>query len=169
MVLDEYRRHPLALLRIHARHRHQIFQRHLRRDLAFAHLLLDRFRQPLHQSQTPRHPARAAVEAARQFVHRVTEALLHLNQQPALFQRAFLRAESQRPRQHQSFGFAHRPHCGFDRVPAELLQRGDALVAVDHQVTFMVVLGNDYYDRGLLAAVGQRCQQPALAERLTDS
>jgi len=168
-VLSEHRRHPLALLRIHARHRHQIFQRHLRRDLALAHLLLDRFRQPLHQSQTPRYPARAAVEAARQFVHRVPEALLHLNQQPALFQRAFLRAEAQRPRQHQGLGFAHRPHCGVDRIPAELLQRGDALVAVNHQVAFVVVWGNNYHDRGLLAAVGQRRQQSALAERLTDS
>src|SRR5580658_5829843 len=111
----------------------------------------------------------ARASRRKELVDRVTEALLHLNQQPALFQRALLRAESQRPRQHQGFGFAHRPHRGFDRIPAELLQRGDALVAVDHQVTFAVVLGNDYYDRGLLAAVGQRRQQPALAERLTDS
>jgi hypothetical protein len=168
-VRDQSGRHARAIVRVDSRHRRQILHRHLRRELSFAHLLLDRFRQPLHQSQTPRHPARAAVEAARQFVHRVTEALLHLDQQPALFQRALLRAESQRPRQHQSFGLAHPPDRGFDRIPAELLQRGEALVAVDHQVTFMVVLGNDYYYRGLLAAVGQRCQQPALAERLTDS
>jgi hypothetical protein len=48
MVRDEHGRHPLALLRIHAGYRHQILQRYLRRDLAFAHLLLDRFRQPFH-------------------------------------------------------------------------------------------------------------------------
>jgi hypothetical protein len=47
-VLDEHRRHPLALLPIHAGYRHQILQRHWRRNLACAHLLLDRFRQPLH-------------------------------------------------------------------------------------------------------------------------
>ena len=71
-----------------ARHRHQILHRHLRRDLALAHLLLDRFRQQLHQRQPPRHPAHAAIEPARQLLQPVAEALLQLRQQPAYFQRA---------------------------------------------------------------------------------
>lgn len=49
VMLPEDRRHPLAVLQALARHRHQILQGHLRRDLAFAHLLLNRFRQNLHQ------------------------------------------------------------------------------------------------------------------------
>ena len=44
-VRDEGGGHALAMLRIHAGHRHQILHRHLRRNLPFAHLLLDRFRQ----------------------------------------------------------------------------------------------------------------------------
>jgi hypothetical protein len=43
-MLGEDCRHPLASFEILARDWHQKFQRHLRQDLAFAHLLLDRFR-----------------------------------------------------------------------------------------------------------------------------
>src|ERR1035441_10658020 len=110
-------RHACAVVGADSRHRHQMLHRHLRREFSFAHLLLDRFRQQLHQRQPPRHPTGAAVEAARQFIQTIAEALLHLRQQPALFERAFLRAEPQRPRQQQSFGFAHRPDRGFDCVP----------------------------------------------------
>src|ERR1019366_1516769 len=98
----------------------------------------------------------------------IAEAPLHLRQQPALFESALLRAEPQRPRQQQRFGFAHRPDRGFHRVPAQLFQRGHALVAVDHQVTLAVVLGNDHHDGRLLAAVSQRRQQSALPVRLAD-
>lgn len=65
VVLGEDLCHPLAILQALASHRHQEFQRHLRRDLALAHLLLDRFRQNLHQCQPPRYPAHTAVEPAR--------------------------------------------------------------------------------------------------------
>ena len=65
-MLDEDGGHPLAVLHVDARHRHQILHRQLRRQLAFAHLLLDRFRQHLHQPQTARHPTHAPVEAAPQ-------------------------------------------------------------------------------------------------------
>src|ERR1017187_9161567 len=44
-VFDECGRHSLAMLRTHTGHRHQILHSHWRRDLALAHLLLDRFRQ----------------------------------------------------------------------------------------------------------------------------
>ena len=88
-------RHARAVVGVDSRHRHQILHRHLRRQFSFAYLLLDRFRQQLHQRQPPRHPTGAAVEAARQFIQTITEALFHLRQQPALFERAFLRAEPQ--------------------------------------------------------------------------
>jgi hypothetical protein len=44
MMLGEDRRHPLAVLQTLACHRHQELHRHLRQNLALAHLLLDRFR-----------------------------------------------------------------------------------------------------------------------------
>ena len=167
-VRDESGRHARAVAGVDSRHRHQILHRHLRREFSFAYLLLDRFRQQLHQGQPPRDPTGAAVEAARQLIQSIAEALLHLRQQPALFERAFLRAEPQRPRQQQSFGFAHRPDRGFDRVPAELFQRGHALVAIDHQVTVRWP-GGHHNDGRLLAAIRQRRQQPALPVRLADS
>jgi hypothetical protein len=65
VVLGEDLCHPLAVLQALASHRHQKLQRHLRRDLALAYLLLDRFRQNLHQCQSPRYPAHTAVEPTR--------------------------------------------------------------------------------------------------------
>ncbi len=165
-VLHEYGGHAFTVVRADPRDRHQILHRDLRGKIPIAHLPLDRFRQQLDQRQSPRYPAHAAVEAARQFVERVTETLLHLRKQPALFERAFLRAQSQRPRQQQRFGFAHRPDCGFDGVAAQLLERGNAFVAVDHQVAVAIVFRNDDNDGRLLAALSQRCQQLALAVRL---
>ena len=48
VMLGEDRRHALAILHALPRHWHQKLHGHLGRDLAFAHLLLDRFRQKLH-------------------------------------------------------------------------------------------------------------------------
>ena len=53
VVLNENRRHPLAIFETLARHWHQELQGYLRRDLAFAHLLLDRVRQQFRQRQPP--------------------------------------------------------------------------------------------------------------------
>ena len=169
MVLDEGGGHLLTLLQADARHWDEVLHGQLRGDLAFAHLLLDGFRQQLDQRQAPRHPTDAAVEAARQLLQRIAQALLHLRQQPALFQRAFLRTEAQRPVQQQSFGCAHRPERGFDRVPAQLLERGDALVTIDHQITVAVVWGQDHHDGRLLAGLSQGGQQAPLEVRLADS
>ncbi|MGD0775990.1 MAG: hypothetical protein ABSC05_24505 [Candidatus Solibacter sp.] len=97
------------------------------------------------------------------------EALLHLTQQPALFQCAFWRTQPQRPLQQQRFGFAHRPHGGFDGVPAQFLQCRDAFVAVDDQVAVGVVGGNHHHDGRLLSTLSQRRHQLALPARLADS
>ena len=86
-----------------------------------------------------------------------------------MFERAFLLAHSHRPLQQQCFGFAHRPDGGFDRVPAQLPESGDALVAVDHQIAGAVVRGDDYDDGRLLARVSQRRQKTPLEMRLADS
>jgi hypothetical protein len=48
VLLGQDGRHALAILQALPRHWHQKFHSHLRCDLAFAHLLLDRFRQELH-------------------------------------------------------------------------------------------------------------------------
>ena len=161
--------HLLAMIHADSCDRHEILHRQLGRDLSFAHLLLDGFRQKLDQPQTPRYPAHAAIEAPRQFLQRVAKALLHLRQQPALFERAFLPAESQRPVQQQSFRFAHRPDGRFDRVPTQLLKRRDALVAVDQHIAAAVVLREHDHDRCLLATVSQRRHQPSLPVRLANS
>jgi len=79
--------HSLAIVQALACHRHQKLQRHLRQDLALAHLLLDCLRQNLHQRQPPRYPAHAAIEPARQLIEPIAKALLQLSQQPAHFQR----------------------------------------------------------------------------------
>ena len=65
VMLSEDRRHPLAIQQALAGYRHQKLQRHLCQDLALAHLLLDRFRQNLHQRQPARYPTHTAVEPAR--------------------------------------------------------------------------------------------------------
>jgi len=51
MLLHEGQCHARALFPIDPRHRHQILHRQLRAQLSFPHLLLDGFRQQLHQCQ----------------------------------------------------------------------------------------------------------------------
>jgi hypothetical protein len=80
MVLDESGGHPLAVLHVDPRYRHQILHRQLRTQGSFAHLLLDRFRQQFDQRQATRYPTHATVEATRQFVERATKTLLHLHE-----------------------------------------------------------------------------------------
>jgi hypothetical protein len=126
-MLHEYGGHSLAVFGAGSRHRHQMLHGDLRAETSFADLLLDGFGQQFDQRQPPRYPAHAAVEPARQLVERITETLFHLRQQPALFERAFLRAHALRARQQQGFGFAHGPDGGFDGVAAQLTERGDAL------------------------------------------
>jgi len=90
VMLGENGRHALAVLQALACHRHQKFHRHLRRDLALAHLLLDSLRQKLHQSQPPGNPAHAAIEPPRQLIQPVGETLLQLLKQPSHLQRGFV-------------------------------------------------------------------------------
>ena len=153
-MLSEYRGHPLAILQAEARHRNQKLHRHMRRDLALAHLRLDGFGQKFDQRQPPRHPTHAAVEPARQLVEAVAKALLHLLEQPALFQRALLLGETQPTVQQQGLGLAHRPHHRFHGVPAQLPQRRDALIAVDDHVTVGLAFGRHHHDRRLLPRFG---------------
>jgi hypothetical protein len=147
-VLRKRFRHALTVIGIGARHRRQILHRDMRRDLAATDALLHRFGKLFHQSQSARHPAHAAIEAPRQIVQAVAEALLQFGKQPALFQRGLLFGKAHRTIQHQSVGFIHVPDDGFHRVPAQLLESRDAFVPIDHPIT--VRLGDDD-DRRLLS------------------
>ena len=89
-MLGKNRRHTLTLVQVLARRWRQKLHRHLRADLALAHLLLDRFWKQFDQSQPPRYPTHAAVELPRQFLQAIAEALLHLRQQPPHFQRGLM-------------------------------------------------------------------------------
>jgi hypothetical protein len=169
VLLGEDRRHPLAILQALARHRHQKLQRHLRQDLALAHLLLDRFRQNFHQRQAPRYPAHTTIESARQLVEPVAEALLQLGQQPTHLQRGLVFGQAQRAVQQHRGSLAHRPHHRFHRVPAQLLQSRDPLIAVDDYVTVCLAFRRYDHDGCLLPTVGQRRQQPPLPRRMAHS
>ena len=168
MMLGEDRGHALTILQALACRRHQKLHRHLRQDLALAHLLLDCFRQEFHQGQPPRYPAHAAVEAARQLIEAVAEALLQLRQQPPLFQRGLVFAQPQRAVQQHGRGLAHRPYHGFHRVPSQLLQGGDPLIAVNDHVTVCLAFRRHHHDGHLLSRVGQRGQQPPLPCRMAN-
>ena len=168
-MLGEDRRHPLAILQALARHWHQKFHRHLRQHLAFAHLLLNGFRQKLHQRQPPRYPAHAAIEPARQLVQPVAEALLQLRQQPTLFQRTLVFRQAQRAVQHHRRGLPHRPHHRFHHVPAQLFQRRDPLIPVNDYVTVGLLFGRHHHDGRLLAHFRQRRQQSPLPRRMVHS
>jgi hypothetical protein len=168
-MFGERRGHPLAILKADARHRHEKLHGQVRRDLALAHLLLDRFREKFDQRQPPRHPTHAAIKPSRQLLETIAEALLQFRQQPALLQRGLMRREAQRAVQHQRFGLAHRPDHRFHRVPAQLLERRDALVAVDDQVTVGLIGAGHHYDRRLLARFSQRGQQSPLPGWMADS
>ncbi len=167
ILLREDLRHALALFAVDARHRRQIAHGNLRRDTAFAHELLDGLGQRFHQRQAARHPRRTAVETPREILDRVTEPFFHLRQQPPLFELGFrLAVHTQGANQQQGFGFAHRlQNDGVDRVAPQLLQRGDALVAVDYQI--LRGLLDDDYGR-LLSGFSQRPQQPPESRRVAD-
>ena len=168
-MLGEDRRHPLAILQALARHRHQKLQRHLRRDPALAHLLLNGFRQNLHQRQPARYPAHATIEPARQLLEPIAKALLQLGQQPTHLQRGLVFAQPQRAVQQHGRGLAHGPYHRLHRVPAQLLQRRDPLVAVDNHVTVRLVFDRNHHNGRLLPTVGQRRQQSPLPRRMAHS
>jgi hypothetical protein len=158
--------HPLAVLQALPGHRNQELHCRLRRDLPFAHLVLNSLRQKLHQCQPPRDPRHAAIEPSCELIQAVAETLLQLLQQPAHLQRGFVFGKAQRTIQQHGRGLAHRPYHRFHCVPAQLLQRRDPLVAVDDHVPIRLVFSRHDHNGRLLAALRQRCQQPPLPSRL---
>jgi hypothetical protein len=136
----------------------------MRRDCAVAHLLLNTLRKQLNQAHPTRHPARAAIETAGQFLQPIAEALLQFHQQPAFFESRLVIARTHRPVQKQGLHFAQRPDHRFDRVTAKLLECRDPLIAVDQQI-FIRLLGGNHDDWRLLTAGCQRRQQSPMPLR----
>jgi hypothetical protein len=153
----------LAVLGAGARHRHQELHRHVSGDRPAAHLLLHAFREQFDQRQPARYPTDAAIKAARQFLQTVSEVLLQFRQQPGFFQRRLAFAPAQRTVQHQSFGLTQRPDHRLHRVPAQLLERRQTLVAVNDQVTAGLAGEGYHHNRRLLARGRQRGQQSPLS------
>lgn len=148
--------HVLTVFEVHTCYRYQELHRHMGRDRTAADLSLHALGKLIDQRQTARYPTRAAIEAARQLVETIAKALFQFNQQPAFFQRRLVFRPAQRPIQDQSFGLAYRPDHRLYRVPAQLLQRRDPLVAVDDQVTVNLVGDRHHHNRSLLPRAGQR-------------
>ena len=67
--------------------------------------------------------------------------------------------------QQQCFGFADLPDQRMDRVAPQLLERGDALMSIDHQIA---LLAGDDDDWGLLTGLSQRRQQSPESRRVAD-
>jgi hypothetical protein len=168
VVLREDGGQPLAILQADAGCRYQELHRHLRRDPAFAHLLLNGLGQQFHQGQAARYPAHAAIEAARQLLQAVAEALLQFGEEPALFERTLLLGPAQRSVEQQGFGFAQWPKDRFDCIAPQLPESGDALVTVDHQVAVQPAFSGHNHDRRLLPGGDQRGQQPAVPRRMVN-
>ena len=136
----------------------------MRRDRATAHLLLHPFGKKFHQRQTPRYPARAAVETPRQLLQPITETLLQFRQQPAFFQCRIALPPTHGAIKKQSLALAQRPDHRLHHVPAKLCERRNALVAVYDQIMPGLLAGH-HHDGRLLTAGRQRRQQPSLTFR----
>jgi hypothetical protein len=75
--------------------------------------------------------------------------------------------KTQRAVQQHGCGFAHRPHYRFHRVPPQLLQCRDPLVAINDYVAVRLAFRGHHHDGRLLPGFGQRRQQPPLPRRMT--
>jgi hypothetical protein len=169
LVPHKRRGHLLTVVQAATRHRHQILHRYLCRDLASAYLLLHAVRKKLDQGQATRYPTHTAIELAGQFFQAIAETLLQLGEQPTFFQGAFSFRPMQRTVQHQCLDFIQRPDHRLDRVPAELLECGDALVSVDDHIAIRLIRMSDNDDRRLLSRSRQRRQQLSLPLRIPHS
>jgi len=98
------RGHAFTVLDVGARHRHQNLHRDMRGDLSFAHLLLNRLREDLHQRQPARDPAHIPVEPPAQLLQTPAEPVSELGQQPPLLERGLLFRQAQRALEQQRLG-----------------------------------------------------------------
>jgi hypothetical protein len=151
--------HALTVFEVRTCHRDQELHCNVGGDPTAAHLLLHALRKLIDQRQSTRYPAQAAIEAARQLVQAIAKMLLQFRQQPTFFQCRIPFAPTQRTVHHQCFDFAHRPDHGLHRVPAQLLQRRNPLIAIDDQITINLAADRHHHNRRLLPRDRERCQQ----------
>ena len=155
-----------AVGRVGARQRDAILHGGVRHQLAVVHVLLDRVGQRADQTQPPRDPAHAAIEAPRQRVEGQPMIFVQRAEQPTLLERAVGRVRAQQLPKDQRLGLRHLPDHGRDRVALETPEAADALVAVHHHIREG---GRHDHDRHLLARVRQRGQEASLARWLPDA
>ena len=151
-----------------ARQGHEILHRGVRRELPVLDPSLHDRRQLAHQAHAPRHPAHAAVEAARQLFQRAGVGLMQRPQQPPLLERGVGRLAVEQLMEDERLRFAHRPADRVDRIAVQLPQAPDPLVAINDDVVAGVPLASHDDDRHLLAGLGDRRQQPPFARGLAD-
>ena len=152
-----------AVGRVGARQRHEVFHRGMRDELAVAHVLLNGRGERAHQPEAPRHPAHAAIEAARQGVERQAMLLMQRAQQPALLERAVGRVGVQQLPKDQRLGLRHLPDHGGHGVAMQPPEAADAFVAIHDHVGRA---RRHDHDRHLLTGVRQGGEEPPFAHRL---
>lgn len=157
------RSQPSTILTALARDRHQVAHRRMGRDLPLAHLLLDRRGELTHQSQMPRHPAQALVEASRKLLL-AHPLLVQGRKQPALLELREGFGVALTAVQEQRLMLGKIPRRRRHRIGAQPLQTAQTLESVDDQVTLGLAQRDDD-NRHLLAMLGQRRQQAALTLR----
>jgi hypothetical protein len=124
---------PLAVGGVGARHGHQVLHGGVGDDAAALHVLLDRLGQRADETQAPRHPAHAAIEAPRQSLECQTVLLMQRAQQPPLLERTVGGVGVEEVPKDERLGLRHLPHDGGDRVALQPTQAADALVPIDHE------------------------------------
>lgn len=133
MRRGDRRGQALTILAVTAPQRQQVAHRRVRRDRALADLLLDRCRQIAHQSQMPRHPARAPGETPGQFLQ-IHPLLAKHRQEPALLELARRLRAALAGVQQQRLALRKVPLRRLDGVAAQPLQAAQTLEPVDDQV-----------------------------------
>ena len=154
-----------AVDRVGARQRDEVFRRGVRDKRAVLDVALHGFGKGSHQPEAPRHPAHAAIEAARQGVQRQAMLLMQRAQELALLERAVGRVGVEQLPKDQRLRLRHLPEHGGHRVALQSTEATDAFVAVHDYVRRA---RRHDHDRHLLTGVRQRRQQAALSRRLPD-
>lgn len=162
MCTHRGRRQGVGVLPAHPVDRKQVLHHRLRRQPPRAHLLLHPDGHLAHQTEVPRHPARAAAHTRSQCLAAQAVSLAQLAQQPPLLDRAQRRGLPLGAIHEQRLSLRHRPHHRQHRVPPQAAQGTDPPEAVDHDVATRLLRHRHHHDRHLLPDLRQRPQEPSL-------
>lgn len=148
-----------ARVTVGARHGNQVLHGRPCSDLSVANMLLDRFRQLLHQRQPSGNPRWTPIESQGKILQAEAKAAVQLRQQPSLLDRRLSFRRTLGPVQNQRLGFVHVPNRCPYRVATETPQGTDSLVAVDNKKSVRFSRQSDDHDGHLLPPFAERCQQ----------